>query len=125
MHKMNKIFYWLFTILLAALMLLASVPDVLRAPEAQAIFAHLGYPAYLLPFLGVAKLLAVITILVPGFARLKEWAYAGLVIDLTGALYSHLSVGDPASTWILPVIGLVLVAGSYVFFRKRRSASLQ
>jgi len=119
-----KIFYWLFTVLIAGLMLLASVPDILQASDAQAIFAHLGYPAYLLPFLGVAKLLAVITILVPGFARLKEWAYAGIVIDLTGALYSHLSVGDPASTWMFPVIGLVLTAGSYAFFRKRQSLSL-
>ena len=120
----SKIFYWLFTVLLAALMGLAAVPDILRVPDAQAIFAHLGYPAYLLPFLGVAKLLAVITILVPGFARLKEWAYAGIVIDLTGALYSHLSVGDPLSTWIFPVIGLVLSAGSYAFFRSRQSLSL-
>ena len=120
----SKIFYWLFTVLLAGLMGLAAVPDILRVPEAQAIFEHLGYPAYLLPFLGVAKLLAVITILVPGFARLKEWAYAGIVIDLTGALYSHLSVGDPLSTWIFPVIGLVLSAGSYAFFRSRQSLSL-
>jgi hypothetical protein len=120
----SKIFYWLFTVLLAGLMGLAAVPDILRVPEAQAIFEHLGYPAYLLPFLGVAKLLAVITILVPGFARLKEWAYAGIVIDLTGALYSHLSVGDPISTWIFPVIGLVLSAGSYAFFRSRQSLSL-
>jgi len=122
--KKSKIFYWLFTVLLAGLMGLAAVPDILRVPEAQAIFEHLGYPAYLLPFLGVAKLLAVITILVPGFARLKEWAYAGIVIDLTGALYSHLSVGDPLSTWIFPVIGLVLSAGSYAFFRSRQSLSL-
>ena len=120
----SKIFYWLFTVLLAALMGLAAVPDILRVPDAQAIFAHLGYPAYLLPFLGVAKLLAVITILVPGFARLKEWAYAGIVIDLTGALYSHLSVGDLLSTWIFPVIGLVLSTGSYAFFRSRQSLSL-
>jgi len=120
----SKIFYWLFTVLLAGLMGLAAVPDILRVPEAQAIFEHLGYPAYLLPFLGVAKLLGVITILVPGFARLKEWAYAGIVIDLTGALYSHLSVGDPLSTWIFPVIGLVLSAGSYAFFRSRQSLSL-
>jgi len=122
--KKSKIFYWLFTVLLAGLMGLAAVPDILRVPEAQAIFEHLGYPAYLLPFLGVAKLLGVITILVPGFARLKEWAYAGIVIDLTGALYSHLSVGDPLSTWIFPVIGLVLSAGSYAFFRSRQSLSL-
>jgi LPXTG-motif cell wall-anchored protein len=119
-----KIFYWVFTVLLAAFMLLASVPDILQVPDAQAIFAHLGYPAYLLPFLGVAKVLGVITILVPGFGRLKEWAYAGIVIDLTGALYSHLSVGDPASSWIFPVIGLALSAGSYLFFRKRQSLSL-
>ena len=122
---MNKIFYWLFTVLLAAFMLLASVPDILQVPDAKAIFVHLGYPAYLLPFLGVAKVLAVITILAPGFARLKEWAYAGIVIDLTGALYSHLSVGDPVSTWIFPVIGLVLAAGSYVFFRKRQAPALK
>jgi hypothetical protein len=120
-----KIFYWIFTVLVSGFILLASVPDILRAPEAQAIFAHLGYPAYLLPFLGVAKVLAVITMLVPGFARLKEWAYAGLVIDLTGAFYSHLSVGDPASSWIFPVIGLALTAGSYVFFRQRQSLPMK
>lgn len=106
-------------------MLLASVPDILRLPDAQAIFAHLGYPAYLLPFLGVAKVLAVIAILVPGFARLKEWAYAGVVFDLAGALYSHLNVGDPASTWLFPLIGLVLAFGSYAFLRKGRALSLQ
>jgi uncharacterized membrane protein YphA (DoxX/SURF4 family) len=121
----GKIIYWLFTILLAGLMLLASVPDILRLPDAQAIFAHLGYPAYLLPFLGVAKVLAVIAILVPGFARLKEWAYAGVVFDLAGALYSHLNVGDPASTWLFPLIGLVLAFGSYAFLRKGRALSLQ
>ena len=70
---------------MAAFMLMASVPDVFRVPQALEMFAHLGYPAYLHPFIGVAKILAVITILVPGFPRLKEWAYAGLVIDLIGA----------------------------------------
>jgi hypothetical protein len=46
-------------------------------------------------FLGTAKILGVIAVLVPGAGRLKEWAYAGLIFDITGALYSHLSVGDP------------------------------
>jgi hypothetical protein len=71
-----------------------SIPDVLQIPMAVAIFAHLGYPTYLLPFIGIAKILGVVAVLVPGFPRLKEWAYAGLVFDLTGALYSHISVGD-------------------------------
>jgi hypothetical protein len=111
--------YWVVTGLMAAFMLMASIPDVLRLPQAIEIFGHLGYPAYLLPFLGTAKILGVFAVLVPGFDRLKEWAYAGLVFDVTGALYSHLSVGDPVSVWGFALVALVLVGGSYVAGRLR------
>lgn len=116
--KRTRIIYWILTGLMAAFMLLASIPDVLRVPQAVETFSHLGYPAYLLPFIGVAKILAVAVVLVPGFRRLKEWAYAGLVFDLIGALYSHLSIGDPVSVWIFTIVGLLLVLGSYFFYRK-------
>jgi hypothetical protein len=104
---------------MAAFMLMASIPDVLKLPQAIEIFGHLGYPAYLLPFLGTAKILGVIAVLMPGFDRLKEWAYAGLVFDIAGALYSHLSVGDPVSVWGFALVALALVGGSYVFGRLR------
>jgi DoxX-like protein len=117
-----NIAYWVVTGLMAAFMLMASIPDVLRVPQAADIFGHLGYPAYLLPFLGTAKILGVVAVLVPGFDRLKEWAYAGLVFDITGALYSHLSVGDPVSVWGFALIGLALVGGSYMFGRLRTQA---
>ena len=120
----NKSPYWIVTGLMAAFMLLASIPDVLQVPQASAIFGHLGYPGYLLRFLGTAKILGVITVLVPGFRRLKEWAYAGLTFDLVGALYSHVSVADPPSAWMFPVIGLLLVGGSYLFHRKAPSMDL-
>jgi hypothetical protein len=110
--------YWIVTGLMAAFMLMASIPDILKLPQAVEIFTHLGYPTYLLPFLGTAKTLAVVAVLVPRFRQLKEWAYAGLVFDLIGALYSHLSVGDPPSVLMMPTIGLVLVVGSYVFYRR-------
>ena len=119
--KTTKILYWIATGLMAAFMLMASIPDVLRIPDAVAVFTHLGYPTYLLPFIGIAKILAVITVLAPGFPRLKEWAYAGLVFDLIGALYSHISVGDPPSNWIFPIVGLLLVFGSYLLYRRRMS----
>jgi hypothetical protein len=112
--KNARILYWIVTGLAAALMVMSSIPDVLRNPQAISIFGHLGYPAYLLPFLGTAKLLGVGAVLVPGFRRLKEWAYAGLVFDLSGALYSHVSIGDPLSVWAFPIIGLLLVGGSYL-----------
>jgi len=114
--------YWILTGLLAAFMLLGSIPDALRVPQAVAFFMHLGYPAYLLPFLGVAKTLGVLAVVVPGFPRLREWAYAGLTFDLSGALYSHLSVGDPAGTWMFPVIGLLLVTASYSLYRQVSAA---
>ena len=112
-------FYWVVTGLMAAFMLMASIPDVLRQRQAIEVFGHLGYPAYLLPFLGTAKILGVIAVLIQGSGRLKEWAYAGLIFDITGALYSHLSVGDPVSVWGFAVVGLVLVGGSYGFGRLR------
>ena len=118
MKNSNKV-YWAVTIPMAAFMLMASIPDVLRVPQAVGIFRHLGYPTYLLPFLGTAKILGVIGVLLPGRDRLKEWAYAGLMFDTGGALYSHLSVGDPVSVWAAPVIALGLVAGSYVSGRLR------
>lgn len=117
--KRANLLYWIVTGLMAAFMLMASIPDILRVQQAVDVFKHLGYPTYLLPFLGTAKTLGVIAILAPAGRRLKEWAYAGLTFDLIGALYSHLAVGDPPSAWAFPVIGLCLVAGSYLVYRNR------
>ncbi len=122
--KKTKIAYWVFTILLAALMGIGSIPDMMSSPDAVALVCtHLGYPNYLLPFLGVAKLLGIIAILVPGFPRIKEWAYAGLTFDLTGATFSTISVGDPASKWAFFIIGFILIAGSYIFYHKKTKAA--
>jgi len=106
--------YWVVTGVMAVFMLTGSVADVLAIPQAAAFMRHLGYPPYLLRFLGTAKILGVIVVCVPTPRTLKEWAYAGLTIDLSGALYSHLSVGDPVNAWMFPVIGLMLVGGSYL-----------
>ncbi|MGF6951720.1 putative membrane protein YphA (DoxX/SURF4 family) [Neobacillus sp. B4I6] len=123
--KKIKIIYWIFTGPLVALMIFGSIPDIMSVPDAVALFNHLGYPTYLLPFLGIAKLLGVVAILIPGFPRIKEWAYAGFVFDLTGAMYSSISVGDPASGWLLFIIGYILIAGSYIFHHNKiKSASL-
>ena len=117
--KKAKTLYWTITSLMAAFMLLASIPDVLKVPQAVSIFGHLGYPVYLLPFLGTAKTLGVAVVLVPGFRRLKEWAFAGLVFDVIGAWYSHLSVGDPPGVWTPAAIALILISGSYLLYRRQ------
>jgi hypothetical protein len=119
--KKTNILYWVFTGLLAVLMLFSSFPNIISDQQSvDLISGHLGYPKYIIPFLGVAKLLGAITLLVPGFPRLKEWAYCGFVIDLTGALYSSISVGDPVSFWAPLFIGFALISASYYFHHKRR-----
>jgi hypothetical protein len=110
---------WIVTGLMAALMLLSAVPDVLRLSGALDVFRHLGYPSYLLPFLGTAKILGIAAILVPGVPKLKEWAFAGLLFDVAGAFYSHLAVGDPGRVWMPAVVGIGLIAGAYVAHRTR------
>ncbi|MED2974422.1 DoxX family protein [Fictibacillus sp. B-59209] len=122
MMKRIRVWYWVFTALLAALMLAGSIPDILFVSAAVDLFNHLGYPDYLLPFLGIAKLLGVIAILVPGVPRLKEWAYAGFFFDLAGAMYSTIAVGDPFSSWVIFFVGFILIAGSYVFHHKKLAA---
>jgi uncharacterized membrane protein YhaH (DUF805 family) len=104
--KPGRILYWIVTGALAVLMLMASVPDVLQVPQALEIFAHLGYPVYLLPFLGVAKILGVIGIVAPRLRTVKEWAYAGLTFDLLGALLlgSSYMLQRPTSRWTMQSI---------------------
>jgi hypothetical protein len=117
--RAQKAIGWTVTGLMAAFMLLSAIPDVLRIPAALDIMKHLGYPPYLLLFLGTAKTMGVLAILLPGIRRIKEWAFAGLTFDVSGALYSHLSVGDSPTGWAPAAVGLLLVAGSYVAYRVR------
>lgn len=61
------IIHWICTGFVALLMGVESIPNILSWADSVALFQQLGYPVYLLPFLGVAKLMGVIAILVPGF----------------------------------------------------------
>ena len=85
--------YWVTTALLALELVLGGIWDVLRVPQVHVIIERLGYPAYFLVILGIWKLLGAVAIIVPCFPRLKEWAYAGVVFDLTGALVSNVVSG--------------------------------
>ncbi len=119
MKKIN-IAYWIVTGLFAAFMIFSSVSNVLSAPEAvQFLNGHLGYPLYIIPFLGVAKILGAVAILIPSLKRLKEWAYAGFFFDLTGAWYSIVSVEGfkPGGLPMLLFIGFLLA--SYFLWHKK------
>jgi hypothetical protein len=118
--KKTNILYWTFTGIFSAFMLFSAIPDIIMVPDAvEMISTHLGYPKYLLPFLGVAKTLGAITILIPGFPRLKEWAYAGLTIDLVGATYSGIMVDGFQPGMLMMVVIFGIEALSYLYHHKR------
>ncbi|MGB6609336.1 MAG: DoxX family protein [Acidobacteriaceae bacterium] len=92
--KSKNIAYWITTILVALPIGSGGVMQVLRVPATVEGFVHiLHYPAYFVTILGVWKVLGAIAILIPRFPRLKEWAYAGIIFDLTGAAASIAAVG--------------------------------
>ncbi len=121
--KKTKIIYWILNGLFAFMMFGSAVPDLLSMPLAQKGFAEIGMPAHLLPFLGVAKILGVIAILIPGFPRIKEWAYAGLTFDLLGAIWcvAH-APGKTAGEWAPMFVGIALAFGAYAWYHKLRKA---
>jgi uncharacterized membrane protein len=92
--KGKLIIYWIATALLAIGMFQSGIFAVLRNEQWVKIITDLGYPVYFLTILGVWKILGVIAILIPRFKLLKEWAYAGFFFAMTGALASHLAIGD-------------------------------
>ena len=117
--KKTNILYWTFTGLFAAFMLFSGITNAMVTPDSVTLFQSLGYPAYLIAFMGVAKIIGSITILVPGIPRLKEWAYAGLFFDLLGASYSVIMVEGLNPTTSTMVIFFVLEALSYIYYHKR------
>ena len=114
--KLKLIGYWGATAFFAFTMLLFGIGELSAGPVHVQISVHEGYPVYLFTMLGVWKLLGVIALLVPGFPRLKEWAYAGFFFDLTGAAVWFIARGgypDPGNVNWLPIILILIELASW------------
>jgi hypothetical protein len=109
----RKVAYWASTGIISALMCFAAFSYLSGDPKAVQGFALAGYPQQLRIILGIAKPLGVIALLVPGFIKLKEWAYAGFTFAWICAFVAHYSMGQKAEA-IFPIVLLVLLYVSYV-----------
>ena len=105
--------YWTTTTLIALAFLSGGAAYLFRAEIPLRGMADLGYPAYFVIILGAWKVLGGLAILAPRLPLLKEWAYAGIAFDLTGAAFSHLAVGQPAVKAIVPLVLLAIAAASW------------
>src|SRR6185503_11544283 len=118
MNKTKKIIYWIATIWLALGMVSTGAVQLFKAKEGQGgvdMITHLGYPVYLVTLLGICKILGVVALLLPKSPLLKEWAYAGFFFIMTGAIFSHITVGDPVSELFPALLLLALALISWYF----------
>src|SRR3954467_13385446 len=118
MTKRNKIIYWIATIWLALGMLSTGAVQLFKekggAGGVDGI-THLGYPIYFLTIIGIWKILGVVVVLTPKFPLIKEWAYAGFFFAMSGAIFSHLAVGDPLKEMFPALLLLILTMVSWYF----------
>ncbi|MEO8067249.1 MAG: DoxX family protein [Flavobacteriales bacterium] len=120
MKKIN-IAYWITNGLFAVFMILSSLDNVVSGEQSVA-FIHdkMGYPVYFIPWIGVAKILGAIAILLPMLpARMKEWAYFGLFMDLSTAIYSFIALGEPASGYAPMFLFIAVLCVAYWLHHKR------
>ena len=111
--KLQTTAYWVVTAFLLLNLLTGGIADVVQPEAYVEIMILLGYPLYFMMILGVWKLLAIVTLLAPGYPLLKEWAYAGIFFNMTGAALSHAVSGS--ATWhiLYPAFLAVLTLASW------------
>jgi hypothetical protein len=108
----RKVVYWIATGLVAAFGFLSAFTYLSGSSQAVQGFAHVGYPQQLRIILGIAKPLGAIALLVPGFPKLKEWAYAGFTFAWICAIVAHYLAGDGPRA-LMPLVLLMILFISY------------
>jgi hypothetical protein len=111
----GRIAYWIFGGLTLLFLVWYGVAGVRRAPEIAATLTHLGYPWYFCYLIGTGKLLEAATLAYPKTRRLREWAYAGITVEMLSAFASHSFAGDSPGLRVAPLTILAIVAISYWF----------
>ena len=105
--------YWVSTGLVGVMSLFAAFAYLSGSPQAVQGFAHVGYPQQLRIILGIAKLLGATILVVPGLAKVKEWAYAGFTFAWISAFVAHYLAKDGPKAF-MPLILLLILVISYL-----------
>ena len=95
------------------------IADLMRAQWASEVMIHLGYPLYMMTILGFWKVLAAVALVFPRISRIREWAYAGTMFELTGAAASHLLRGDGLAAAVAPSVFTLLTVLSWILWNDR------
>jgi hypothetical protein len=116
----KSVAYWVCTGLVAFFIGSGGLAYAMQVPDVVQGVVALGFPVHFVVLLGVWKVLGSIAILVPGFPLVKEWAYAGIMIELTGAASTSIASGGEWWHAAAPLSIAVLVAASWAMRSESR-----
>lgn len=111
--KLKPILYWGSTLLISLMMLARAGMYFFNYDATKPEFIALGYPTYLIYYIAVAKVLAILVILNNRMKNLVEWAYAGLFFEFILATLAHVYHRD--AEHIVPIVAILLLLVSYRF----------
>jgi len=114
--KIRSIAYVVTTVQITIAFVGSGVANLLRLDHIAHDMMRLGYPTYFMTVLGFWKVLGALVVALPKLPRLKEWAYAGMIFDLSGAAASRAASNDGAATVLVP---LALAVAALVSWRLR------
>jgi hypothetical protein len=112
--KSKVIAYWTCTVFIALCIGSGGAAQALRVPQNVEGMIALGYPVHFIVLLGVWKVLGALTLLAPNLRLVKEWAYAGIFIDLSGAAVACAANAGGAFHVIAPIVLIGVLAASWV-----------
>ena len=112
--KGKLIAYWTCTVIIALTIGSGGAAMAFRVPQNIQGLEALGYPLHFIVELGVWKVLGAVTLLAPGLRLVKEWAYAGIFIDLSGAAVATAANAGGAFHVIAPLVLIGFLAASWV-----------
>jgi hypothetical protein len=113
MKKGKVITYWICTVVIAMTIGAGGAAQALRVPQNVEGMMALGYPLHFIVLLGVWKVLGALTLVAPRLRLVKEWAYAGIFIDLSGAMVTAVANGSGAFHVVAPAILVGFLVASW------------
>lgn len=120
MNKKTRIVYWMITAILCSQLLFTGVADIILARPVVQSITHVGFPVSMIPFLGILKILGVLTLLfVPNY-DLRIGAYAGILFYSLGAITAHATIGDSVQATLPAVLMGVLCLSSYFLWKRQQ-----
>jgi len=107
--RAKAIAYWAATGMIVFAMFSGGVAELMHRPETINGMKELGYPVYFIMIVGFWKILGSVALVLPGLPRVKEWAYAGIFFNMTGAAVSHV-VNHSAGWHVVVTLALAAIA---------------